>query len=252
MNRIIYIPHDEAIMIIDMLNLRGEEIYSKYGVDKGITKKTVFSEHIKTRIYLIIYDKDFKPYVEGALFDGEHEVVRLYGEVFCPQTQSAFEGEWSFEYNGESYNVIIAEQSDYERRPDGKIWGYIDIPIPDQPLDEILSDDVVLLKDEHLRAYYLPKDLAIVKVIYNILCEYYGIVCDCEVYAGRHFSKSIEIYNIIMKDPGVYEVSLVKTTKVVTTNSYGMDLGAYDDYEKDEKCTIIVDVVKESVIETAE
>lgn len=36
MNRIIYISHDEAIMIIDMLNLRGEEIYSKYGVDKGI------------------------------------------------------------------------------------------------------------------------------------------------------------------------------------------------------------------------
>lgn len=43
-----------------------------------------------------------------------------------------------------------------EKREDGLYYKYVDIPLPDQPLEELLDDNTILLNEDMLRSYYEP------------------------------------------------------------------------------------------------
>jgi hypothetical protein len=90
--------------------------------------------------------------------------------------------------------------------------------------------------------------------IKEILNKFYNIEeegldsIDFENYAGTHYSSSVKITNISQKDNNKVEVEYVYHELATTTDAYGVDIGAYNDFKKTEECVAIVDTLSESII----
>lgn len=104
----IKISRDERKQIDDLLSLTGDEIYQKYGYkrDETITHTAKFTNGLEADIRLVICDDD-SPYTEGILYeDGSQVELTDPGDTYM--------GTWEFEYNDQSYQIIVEEDKTLE------------------------------------------------------------------------------------------------------------------------------------------
>lgn len=101
MTQTITLSKKEMDLINDLLNLTGSEIYQKYGYkrDETITHTAKFPDGIEIDIKLVICEDD-TPYTEGVLFQNGCEQAGT--EPGC-----AYDGKWTFHFNGTEYIVIV-------------------------------------------------------------------------------------------------------------------------------------------------
>lgn len=102
----IVISKKEMDLINDLLLLRDDEIYQKYGYkrDETITHTARFPNGIEADIKLVICDEG-ESYTEGILFQNGVELTHT-------ECENIYEGEWCFEYDGIEYivNVIVDKE----------------------------------------------------------------------------------------------------------------------------------------------
>ena len=110
-----------------------------------------------------------------------------------------------------SYEMAFAKEVDYnktndvvriEKRADGLYYKYIDIPIPDQPLSEVLDKDTILLNDKFIRSYYDPvreEELSDIQIneCLNYIHTYYADMSYDEQKDARR--KLDDLYKILDK-----------------------------------------------------
>lgn len=81
--------------------------------------------------------------------------------------------------------------------------------------------------------------------IKKVLEKFLGITKEDEEYcdyAGTHTVRNIIVEEKKEREKNVFEVTFVFNEKTVTTDAYGVDLGAYDDHEESRMMRALVNV----------
>ena len=98
----IFLSHNEASFMNTLLGMSGEEIYDRYGIkrDETYTYTCKFPDGYFMDVKLVVCEED-SPYCEAVLFNPEG------CQVAMTDVEEELLGEWSLEYNGTTYSVML-------------------------------------------------------------------------------------------------------------------------------------------------